>query len=177
MRARRRGEKCRKTQRPPNILGDRCEKKSSSQSISRVLSIARGDWTVISLRARSPAPSSSLPAASFSRWTTFRRIFGLAPAGVYHAASVAGNAVGSYPTFSPLPVKAVCFLWHCPSQRDRSPCAQVLPGSLSKEPGLSSAFERIRTPRPSDWLLCIQYNGLTIEFVTARIDGMRLTAR
>jgi hypothetical protein len=32
-----------------------------------------------------------------------RRIFGLAPAGVYHAARVATNAVGSYPTISPLP--------------------------------------------------------------------------
>jgi hypothetical protein len=30
-------------------------------------------------------------------------LFGLAPGGVYHAASVAGDAVRSYRTFSPLP--------------------------------------------------------------------------
>ena len=32
-----------------------------------------------------------------------RRILGLAPAGVYRAVHVATHAVGSYPTFSPLP--------------------------------------------------------------------------
>ncbi len=30
-------------------------------------------------------------------------LFGFAPGGVYHAVPVAGSAVGSYPTFSPLP--------------------------------------------------------------------------
>ena len=35
---------------------------------------------------------------------TPRRLFGLAPTGVYRAASVAVRAVGSYPTVSPLPV-------------------------------------------------------------------------
>jgi hypothetical protein len=46
-------------------------------------------------------------------------LFGLAPDGVFRAASLALRAVGSYPTFSPLPVplpaRAVCSLWHCPS--------------------------------------------------------------
>ena len=32
-----------------------------------------------------------------------RRLFGLAPAGVYRAVPVTRHAVGSYPTFSPLP--------------------------------------------------------------------------
>ena len=43
-------------------------------------------------------------------------LFGLAPGGVYRAISVAGDAVGSYPTLSPLPARtqAVCFLWHFP---------------------------------------------------------------
>src|SRR5438034_6285826 len=45
-------------------------------------------------------------------------LFGLAPGGVCHAVSVAGNAVRSYRTVSPLPsplrVRAVCFLWHFP---------------------------------------------------------------
>jgi len=39
-------------------------------------------------------------------------LFGLAHDEVCHAMSVAGHAVGSYPTFSPLPLLAVYFLWH-----------------------------------------------------------------
>lgn len=42
-----------------------------------------------------PGAGRRLPAAS--------SLFGLAPGGVYHAATVAGRAVGSYPTLSPLP--------------------------------------------------------------------------
>jgi hypothetical protein len=61
-----------------------------------------------------------------------RRIFGLAPAGVYRAARVTTSAVGSYSTISPLPSKmAVCFLWHFPSPAVRTTCAQGLPGNLS----------------------------------------------
>ena len=45
-------------------------------------------------------------------------LFGLAPCGVYHAASVTRHAVRSYRTFSPLPRlhEAVCFLLHWPSR-------------------------------------------------------------
>ena len=53
--------------------------------------------TVISLGARSPARSSSLPAASSSGRAVPRRLFGLAPTGVYLPRSVAGRVVGSYP--------------------------------------------------------------------------------
>ncbi len=42
------------------------------------------------------ARSSELSATPF--------LFGFAPGGVYHAVSVAGDAVRSYRTFSPLPV-------------------------------------------------------------------------
>jgi hypothetical protein len=51
-------------------------------------------------------------------------LLGLAPGGVYHAIPVAGNAVRSYRTLSPLPAgrpakrlhpgPAVFFLWHFP---------------------------------------------------------------
>jgi len=52
-------------------------------------------------------------------------LLGLAPGGVYHARPVAGAAVRSYRTLSPLPDAfpppegadkgtAVCFLWHFP---------------------------------------------------------------
>ena len=62
-----------------------------------------------------------------------RRLFGLAPTGGYPAIAVTSDAVGSYPTVSPLPflrsynrLRAVCFLWPCPSPFG----AQALPGSL-----------------------------------------------
>jgi hypothetical protein len=46
-------------------------------------------------------------------------LFGLAPCGVYRAVVIAADAVGSYPTLSPLPPalrpEAVCFLLHWPS--------------------------------------------------------------
>ena len=35
-------------------------------------------------------------------------LFGLAPCGVYHAATVTSRAVGSYPTLSPLPQAEAC---------------------------------------------------------------------
>jgi hypothetical protein len=108
--------------------------------------------TVISLGARSPAPSSSQPAASWSRRTASRRLFGLAPAGVCRATPVTGGAVGSYPTLSPLPEpavargpSAVCSLLHCPSRAEAR--AQALPGNLSLEPGLSSATLSRAPPR------------------------------
>ena len=47
-------------------------------------------------------------------------LFGFAPGGVYHAVAVAGDAVRSYRTFSPLPRfalrlrRAVHSLWHFP---------------------------------------------------------------
>ena len=48
-------------------------------------------------------------------------LFGLAPCGVYHAASITRGPVRSYRTLSPLPSlfreKAVCFLLHWPSFR------------------------------------------------------------
>jgi len=64
--------------------------------------------TVIPLGVQSPKRSSSLPAARcpktpWSRRAVSRRLFGLAPTGVFRAVTVTGNAVGSYPTFSPLP--------------------------------------------------------------------------
>ena len=59
-------------------------------------------------------------------------LLGLAPGGVYRAAPVAGGAVRSYRTVSPLPAdgspsrRAVCSLWHCPWGHPR----RVLPGTV-----------------------------------------------
>jgi hypothetical protein len=60
-------------------------------------------------------------------------LLGLAPGGVFPAAAVAGGAVRSYRTVSPLPPVrragaglAVYFLWHCPWGRPR----RALPGTV-----------------------------------------------
>jgi len=58
-------------------------------------------------------------------------LLGLAPGGVYRAVTVAGDAVRSYRTLSPLleadrPPRAVCFLWHFPWGRPR----RALPGTV-----------------------------------------------
>ncbi len=56
----------------------------------------------ISLGLQLPTTSSSLPAC-IVRTRLKRTLFGLARGGVCHAAPVTSGAVGSYPTFSPLP--------------------------------------------------------------------------
>ena len=64
-------------------------------------------------------------------------LFGLAPDGVFRASALALGAVGSYPTFSPLPVflaklRRFKFLWHCPS----AGLAAWPPACIPGEPGL-----------------------------------------
>src|SRR5437867_5469325 len=82
---------------------------------------------VISLGWLLPATSRGLPAAPTTRAGS-RCLLGLAPTGGYRATPVAGRAVGSYPTFSPLPLDKGRFVFCGP---DPSPCgAQALPGSL-----------------------------------------------
>jgi hypothetical protein len=68
---------------------------------------------VIHLGCTSPYTSSNLPGNSADH--TSVPLFGLAPGGVYPAASVTSRAVRSYRTISPLPpVEAVYFLRHFP---------------------------------------------------------------
>jgi hypothetical protein len=83
-----------KRKRTPALSG----RFALSQPISRVLS-----RTIINLGCLSPNTSSSLPKPSAGHTIEF--LFGLAPSGVYRAASVASCAVRSYRTFSPLPQK------------------------------------------------------------------------
>ena len=95
-----------------------------------------------------PAGSCSLPAGwSSTPGRAVHLLLGFAPGEVYRAAAVAGDAVGSYPTFSPSPAgarrsrapPAVCFLWHSLSA---SPVGRRGPGVTRRhalmEPGLSS---------------------------------------
>ena len=87
----------------------------ADRSVSRILSCACPKnglraGTIIPLGHASLRGSCSLPEGhlpSLARRGTGRTspplLFGLAPRGVYRASSVAARAVGSYPTFSPLP--------------------------------------------------------------------------
>ena len=64
-------------------------------------------------------------------------LFGLAPDGVFRASALALGAVGSYPTFSPLPTplakhRRFEFLWHCPS----AGLAACPPACIPDESGL-----------------------------------------
>ncbi len=83
-------------------------------------------------RATNPGDGAGTPlrhAAGRSRRRRRSPLFGLAPGGVYPAATVTGGAVRSCRTVSPLPtgtgwsVPAVCFLWHFPWGRPRRPLA------------------------------------------------------
>ena len=82
----------------------------SQRLVSRVLyraSVALRAASIIPLGRPLPDASCSLPGGSGGPPSrAFRRIAslrGLAPGVVYRAAPVTGRAVGSYPTFSPLP--------------------------------------------------------------------------
>ena len=90
------------------------------RAISRFLSAPCGGENHLSKR---PIPGIR-PLSR--RWNGPLRdsLFGLAPDGVFRAVSLALHAVRSYRTFSPSPRRgsrklrrAVCFLWHCPSER------------------------------------------------------------
>ena len=74
---------------------------------------------VIPLDCTLPCSSSSLPGSDASHVDA--PLFGLAPDGVYRAVRVTTSAVGSYPTFSPLP--GLCcrrrFIFCCPCEGPR----------------------------------------------------------
>ncbi len=90
--------------------------------VSRVLSRAApegGAGMAIHLGPRSPAASCGLPGQRTGGGPgpdALSSLFDLAPGGACRAAPVAGGAVGSYPTVSPLPepAPAVCSLWRFP---------------------------------------------------------------
>ncbi len=83
-------------------------------------------------RRRGDPPGVTNPGFGPSR-RRLPLLLGLAPGGVFHAVAVAGGAVRSYRTVSPLPParlarasSAVCFLWHFPWGRPR----RALPGTV-----------------------------------------------
>lgn len=95
------------------------EGEVGSPPISRVLSTSATRESrrraIIPLGAPLPKRSSSLPGDSASSVDV--PLFGLAPDGVCRAGPVARTAVGSYPTFSPLPGarRRRRFIFCCPT--------------------------------------------------------------
>src|SRR5579859_7900408 len=84
-------------------------------------------------------------------------LLGLAPGGVYHAASVAGRAVRSYRTLSPLPSVAKAMEGGLLSVALSlgSPPPDVIRHHISVEPGLSSPWFPME--RPSGHLAIAPY--------------------
>ena len=87
------------------------------RAVSRILSAPCGGENHLSVQ---PIPGIH-PLSR--KWSGQLRdsLFGLAPDGVFRAASLALRAVVSYTTFSPLPAalakhRRFDFLWHCPSE-------------------------------------------------------------
>ena len=137
--------------------------------VSRVLYGGLRRVTAIPLGRPLPDASRNLPGrlARKRAWgrSPAPSLFGLAPGGVYHAGPVAGPAVGSYPTLSPLPGRreaagrfAFCgtFPGVAPAGRYPAPCFHgartFLPRGLSALAGAavqpSGVLEIGGGPRP-----------------------------
>ena len=85
--------------------------------------------TVASRLARPTRTTTRKPVCRPPCGTDRSSLLGLAPGGVCRAVPVAGDAVRSCRTLSPLPAAerpAVCFLWHFPWGRPR----RALPGTV-----------------------------------------------
>ena len=108
-----------------------------------------------------PLPDASRDRPGRRRGNAFRpwpkprtvpSLFGLAPGGVYRAASVAGRALRSYRTLSPLPAAKPCGLGTggllSVALSLGSPPPDVIRHRVSVEPGLSSPGRKVQG-RPS----------------------------
>src|SRR5213082_2808312 len=120
-------------------------------------------WDVRCRTPRATDPSGGAEGPPGSASQSQRRLpllLGLAPGGVYPAAAVAGGAVRSYRTISPLPPAAQgrngfggVFLWHFPWGRPRRALPGTVPPWSPDFPPSSQAFrpERRAAIRPSGW--------------------------
>ena len=154
-----------------------------SRPVSRVLSAAQSaagrpflwDGSCETPRATNPDdwPGDRLTAPAHACGAIASSLFGFAPGGVCPAVAVTGDAVGSYPTVSPLPLGgsgkpdqgAVSFLWRFPSGCP----ARALPGTV---PSWSPDFPLRRlcpakaTPRMSH----MRVTGVVVGHAT-RVDA------
>ena len=109
--------------------------ENASRPVSRVLSRAfppmddHSSGTPVAGRFARPTRMAG-PETALAPAGAAPSLFGLAPGGVCPAAAVAGSAVRSCRTISPLRQakarSAVSFLWHCPWGRPR----RALPGTV-----------------------------------------------
>ena len=97
--------------------------KKRGAPVSRILS-----RTIIYLNCEIALAVFCSPPAASTGPVSDGCLLGIAPMRVYHAADVAVCAVGSYPAISPLPLRAVYFLLHFPSQGSFETRARELPG-------------------------------------------------
>ena len=119
--------------------------KMLEQVISRVLfpvSVTLYGTMAIHLAPISLLGSSDLPWDSDGPSSNVP-LFGLAPGGVCQASDVTTGAVSSYLAFSPLPNRAVCFLWHFPSRHRDSALRSTLPcGARTFLPSMQNIEQR-----------------------------------
>src|SRR5438045_5666373 len=144
-----------------------CSRKRGCQTVCKPGSVppesgdGHSSGTFVAERLARPtraAARKARPAAPARGQRRLPLLLGLAPGGVYPAAAVAGGAVRSYRTISPLPPAAPeggelggVFLWHFPWGRPR----RALPGTVPPwSPDFPPSAERTRQRaaiRPSDW--------------------------
>ena len=139
--------------------------RGARRSVSRVLSRPKAGMA-IHLGRSSPNASRDRPERRRERPARQPRrcrsclplLLGLAPGGVFPATAVAGGAVRSYRTISPLPPmrshewahmgSAVCFLWHFPWGRPR----RALPGTVPPwSPDFPPPCEHAKSGHPTVW--------------------------
>ena len=113
-----------------------------------------------------------VPAAPTTRAAS-RRLFGLAPDGVFRADDITADAVSSYLAISPLPERlspslAVCFLWHCPSINHYADGPRLHEASRPAESGLSS----IPIPQLRDETAAIRPSKLESKIKPRTLPGL-----
>ena len=113
--------------------------QGESRPISRVLS-----WTIIHLGLLSPASSSDLPEDIAGHDFVF--LFGLAPGGVYHAASCCQLRGALLPHHFTLTCRGRRYLFCCTFRRLTPPRNYLAPCPV--EPGLSSFPHKAETRLP-----------------------------
>jgi hypothetical protein len=176
---------------PPGPLIDQPACKPGS--VGRGASPARdghSSGTPVARRLEQPTRTAGPGHRSGNLAVPAPSLFGFAPGGVYRAVSVAGNAVRSYRTVSPLPARL-----HLCARSARagglfsvalslgSPPPDLIRHRMSMEPGLSSPAAFRRAPgRPSGRLMITSWAPLTVgsspsPSVVAFARGPRLNGR
>src|SRR3546814_643996 len=129
----------------PVAASRRIEKSARNEKnvrwpVSRVL-YPCGRWPFLwDVRCRTPRATNpgGVPETGLTACADMPPLFGLAPGGVCRAASVAGRAVRSYRTVSPLPASNTGGLFSVALSLG-SPPPVIIRHRASVEPGLSSA--------------------------------------